>query len=324
MTDVLITSAHTNADKLATVMIRRDLEDLLRTPPAYLQPGSFVRADFVPGSNGTMRFLAIPDFDVVTGTPTAGTPPWLTEGVTPDADDITYAYEEFSANQAGRVRKFTDIADLKSLVDLLPVISNRMARQALMTVDQRVGDVVHAGTNVIYSGSGNAARADLASTDTIARADFIRAVASLQTAGVPTFPDGTYHGLIHPNVAGDIKLDTSTGSWVDVSKYANPSEVLTGEIGTYYGVRLAVSNKAGLFALGGGVGTFDVYSTIVYGPNYYAFGDFASLMMNIQPPGSGDDILKQRTKVGWKAFIGARLLEAVDSRYIRIESASSL
>src|SRR3972149_8357121 len=114
-----ISTATTNFDKSLQTIINKRLEERLRAPLPYLLPGSFLPAKFVKGSNGTMRFLNIPDMAVTTGTPTPGVSPWLTEGTPPTAEDITIGYEEVTVNQAGRVIKMTDVAMMESPWDLV-------------------------------------------------------------------------------------------------------------------------------------------------------------------------------------------------------------
>lgn len=322
----ILSTATTNFDKLVNVLIRTDLESLLRTPPPFLQPQNYVRANLLKGSNATLRFLAIPDFAVVTGTPSAGTPPWLTEGTPPTADDATISYEEMTAYQAGITKKITDLADMESPVDLVSAISNRLARQMIMTADKYLADIIAAGTNRIYSGSSNTSIAQVDQGDIITAANVRAAVALLRASGVPPFPDGYYHAVIHPYVAADLMNETDSGAtfsggWIDAKRYADPQALLSGEIGSYAGVRFSSSNNVTPNPYG--TSGEDVYPTTIFGPEAFAFGDFGTAQVYFTAPGGQSDPLHQNTIVGWKAMFGARLLEAVDSRYVTIESAST-
>lgn len=321
-----LSTATTNFDKLVNVLIRTDLESLLRTPPPFLQPQNYVRANLLKGSNATLRFLAIPDFTVVTGTPSAGTPPWLTEGTPPTPDDASIQYEEMTAHQAGIGKKITDLAQMESPIDLVSQISNRLARHMIMTADKYLADIVAAGTNRLYSGSSNTSIAEVDQGDVITAANVRAAVASLAAAGVPRFPDGYYHAIIHPYVAADLMNETDSGAtfsggWIDAKRYADPNSLLTGEIGSYGGVRFMQNNN--VFPSHFGQSGNDVYPTTIFGPEAFAFGDFGTAQVYFTPPGGQTDFLHQNTIVGWKAMFAARLLEAVDSRYITIESAST-
>lgn len=249
-----VSTSTTNFDKSLQALINKKLEERMRAPLPYLMPGSFIPAKFVKGSNGTMRFLNIPDLSVVTGTPSAGTPPWLTEGTPPTAEDIVIGYEEFSVNQAGRVIKLTDVAMMESPWDLIEEATDLVVRNMFATADKRVSDVVNAGTNVIYADASdpqvNAATTDIRNTDVLTSRDIRRGVALLRGTNVPTFGDGFYRGILHPFATFDVEGDSAAGGWVDAQRYASPENLISGELGRYGGVRWFHSTNAGVSSYG--------------------------------------------------------------------------
>ena len=320
----------TNFDQTVVALIQKRLEELLRYPLVHLLPGNFRPAQFVKGTNNQMRFIAIKDLvpDPSTewtslDTPTAGTAPWLTEGTPPTAGDLAIAYENFSANQAGRLIQISDVAMMESPFDLLNVAAERVARDAIVTADQRVARVLIAGTNYITANPSHATTATVATGDLLTGAAVKRAVAILRGSSVPTFPDGTYHAIIHPYVVNDLQQDTDVGGWIDASRYAGAEQLMTGELGRYAGVRFADSAGAGILkAAGAGSPAIDVYSTIFFGPESYAFGDWGQITTHVTPPGGHSDPLYQSALVGWKGFFGATLIESAGPRYVRVESAT--
>ena len=101
-----INTSTTNFSKFVQELIRKELEDNLRGTLPHLEQGA-INAKFVKGSNNIMRFLRITDIDTDgnltnTGTISAVTQPWLTEGTAPTAEALTFGYEEFTSGQAGR------------------------------------------------------------------------------------------------------------------------------------------------------------------------------------------------------------------------------
>lgn len=320
-------TASTNFDKTVEIQIRKVLEqELLPTLP-HLMAGNFVQANFLKGSNGTMRFLRVPNFTpytaaVITGH-TAGTAPWLTEGVSPTAQEFTFGYEEFTAYQAGDRVTISDVAAMESPLDLAAEGAKLIARQAAEAVDTYVAQVLAAGTNVLYAGSGNAARTDVGATDTLDGTLVRRAVQNLKADSVPA-PSGGFRAIIHPAVVFDFEEDADVGGWLDASRYAGSANITAGELGKYAGVRFFESPSAVVFAAGG-AGSVDVHSTIILGSNAYAFGDYGTLTSHVSPfkaaPGNE---LGQIMSIGWKAMFGAMLVDAAGARYIRIESASGL
>jgi hypothetical protein len=212
-----------------------------------LLPGNFRRADFVKGTNNTMRFINIPDMSVVAGTVSPGTPPWLNEGVPPTTEDLTIGYEEFAAAQAGRVIKLTDVAMMESPFDLLSEAADRVARNALATADRRVAEVLSAGAQVMYAGGGTS-RATIPANSPLTGQLVKLAVARLKAAAVPTFSDGTYRAIVHPGSTYDLESDTAVGGWIDAQRYAGSSALFSGEVGRYAGVRFIESPAAVSFA----------------------------------------------------------------------------
>jgi len=326
-------TATTNFDKTVQVLIRKQLVEVLLPTLPHLMPGNFIKATFVKGTNATMRFLSVPMFALTADADiighSAGTAPWLTEGVSPTAQELALGYEEFTAYQAGQRVSITDVAMLESPLDLLAEAAKVIARQAAETMDNYVAQTLAAGTNVLYAGAGNVARTDVGSTDAITGSLVRRAVQNLKADSVPSFGDG-YRAIAHPAVVFDFEEDDDVGGWIDAARYAGSAPILNGELGKYAGVRFFESARARVFAAGG-AGGVDVYSTILFGPNAYAFGDFGTLSSYYVAPGGHGDELSQLASVGWKAFFGAVISGAGTStsnmpgvKYIRIESASGL
>jgi N4-gp56 family major capsid protein len=318
-------TATTNFDKTVQTLIRKQLEQELLPELPHLR-GGFIKATFVKGTNSTMRFLRVPYASASTNgnTVTPGTAPWLTEGVAPFGEELSIGYEEFTAYQAGRRWTITDVADMESGIDLMERLAAVCARNAAETADLYVGNVLGAGTNVLYAGAGNTARTDVGATDQITGSLVRRAVQNLKADNVPTFGGGGYHGIIHPAVVFDFEEDSDVGGWLSVGNYTSPDGILSGELGKYAGARFFESTKATSFAAGG-AGGVDIYSTILMGPDAYAFGDWGKMSFHFVPMKAAiGNELAQVASYGWKGFLGSMLVDEAGARYIRIESASGL
>jgi N4-gp56 family major capsid protein len=318
--------------------IQKKLEEALRYPPVHLAAGNYRPASFVKGSNGTLRFLQIGDIaadaaaDIVAAS--AGTAPWLNQGLPPVETEMTLNYEEMTAYQAGRVIRVTDVAALESPVDLLAAAGDLVARDALVVADQYVANVLLAGANRMTPDATEVRLAigAIANTDVMTADTIKRAVTKLKASNVPTFPDGTYHAIIHPYVVYDLMSDIEVGGWIDASRYAGSRALLNGELGQFAGVRFSESSGAGKTLNTGVANIVDVLSTIIFGPEAYAFGDFQTTSVKVTPPGGHSDPLGQSALVGWKGFFGCKVLglghdgaaaNGVGPRYIRIDSATA-
>lgn len=244
-----VSTATTNFNQTVVALVNKRLEELLRAPLPHLLPGNFRYAQFVKGTNNTMRFISVPDMGVTAGVidmagPTA---PWLKEGVAPAAEGLSIGYEEFSAGQAGRVVQLTDVALQRSPYDLVAVAADRIARNAMATADKYVAETLSAGNRVDYAG-GAASRATIPTNSPLTGAQVKLTVARLKSENIPTFSDGTYRAIVHPGSTFDLESDTSVGGWIDAQRYAGSAALFTGEVGRYAGVRFIESTNAASFA----------------------------------------------------------------------------
>lgn len=316
-----------NFDKTVNTLIRKSLEQELLPSLPHLSDGlGFIKATFVKGSNSTMRFLRVPHLTVTTnsGTVSAGTAPWLTEGVAPTAQALQFGYEEFTAYQAGQRVELSDLAidEFDAGSGLVSEASVRVARQAAATIDEYVGRILAAGTSVIYAG-GQSARANVGVTDTVTGTLIRRAAQGMKVDNIPQFGDGTYHAIVHPGVVFDFEEDEALGGWKAINTYQNgASGILAGELGKYAGVRFMESSNARVFAAGG-AGAADVYSTFITGPDSFAFGDWGNVTTHVVLPGGHGDELAQVMSIGWKCRLGAVLTDEAGPRYVRIESGAT-
>lgn len=321
MPDVLLGTATTNFSNTVVALVMKRLEEELRLKLVHLAPGHYTPGTYMPGTN-KLRYIAYRDLSIVTGTPTPGTPPWLTEGTKPDSEAMSITFDEFSAFQAGRIIGLTDVGLTQSPHDLIAVAADRIAFNAAATIDQYVADQLSTGTTVTYASTA-VSRITVAAGMVVTGALIKKVVAALKSANVPTYPDGYYHAYVHPKVIYDIQSDTAVGGWMDANKYTDSMPLLTGEIGRYAGVRFMESTAAHIFT-GAGAGAIDVYSTFVSGPDSYGFGDMQTLRSYyVAPGGDHADPLAQKGYVGWKAMFGCDFLDSNGARYRRIESATN-
>lgn len=325
MSMVGVTTGATNFAQTVQVLIRKMLQEEILPSLPHLSPGNFIKATFVKGTNGTMRFLRVPHLPVTTnaGVVTPGTAPWLVEGVPPTAQTFGFGFEEFSAFQAGQFVRLSDVAVMQSPIDLRSKAAELIARQAAATADEYVGRILAAGPRVLFAGPGNTTRDEVAATDVLTGALIRRASAILGADSIPTFGHGGYKAIVHPAVVFDFQEDDDVGGWMNISQYSGGEKIESGEIGRYAGVKFLVSPSSRVFP-GAGAGGINIHSTFMFGPDAYAYGDWGSFSTHYVAPGGKGDELAQNETIGWKGFMGARLITGPGAKYIRIESASGL
>lgn len=266
----------------------------------------------------------------------------LTEGVTPQGKQLDVSTITATVAQYGDYIVQSDMLELTAIDNTIVEATKLLGQQAGLTLDTIVRNVLLSGTYVKFCPKINASTgAETAVTQrsaldatSVLTADMIRqAVATLRAANAPTI-DGKYIAIIHPYIAYDL-MKSAGGEWIDVMKYAKPDALLSGEIGTFAGVRFVETSEAKIYrnaseTSGGETGVTDcpsglsVFATLFLGANAYGDTEIegGGLETIVKQKGSGGtgDPLNQRSSVGWKATKTAEIL--VPQYIIRVESCS--
>ena len=191
------------------------------------------------------------------------------------------------------------------------------------SIDKVVSDVANGGTNVSYGGSAGS-RAAVAAGDIITADKARAAVADLRTASAPGFENGNYLGMVHPDVAYDLRSETAVTDVIAFQIRQDATSVRNGSIGVFGGIEWIENPRAGLLA-DAGSGTTDVYQTLICGRQALAkafsrapgFGEDPSVVF-----GPVTDTLRRFNPVGWYHLVGyGRFREASMQR---IETSSSI
>ena len=245
----------------------------------------------------------------------------LTEGVTPDGKGLTVSTITATVNQYGDYITQSDVLELTSLDNTILEATKLLGRQAGLTLDTIVRNVLQSGTNVTYcpkvaNGAETAvtSRANLDNTCQLTVKVIQQVVAKLRAQNAPTI-GGKYVAIIHPYVAYDLMRDPE---WIDAHKYAKPDNLYEGEIGEVAGVRFVQTSEAKIYDGG-------VFGTLIFGEGAYGVTEITGggLQTIVKQKGSAGtaDPLDQRSSVGWKAIKTAELL--IPQYLVRVESKSA-
>ena len=255
--------------------------------------------------------------------PKALTP--LTEGVTPNGQKLSMSVITSNVQQYGGYIELSDILLLTAIDNNLVQATKLLGSQAGRTLDTITREVLNGGTNVQYSEgqvtSRNALVGGQASGNHYLTVDAVRrAVRFLKVMNAPKI-NGSYVGIIHPDVSYDLMSDPK---WVNVKTYSDPDGIYEGEIGKIEGVRFVETSEAKVFE-GAGASGVDVYSTLILGADAYGVteitgGGLEHIVKQLGSAGTADP-LNQRATAGWKATKTAERL--VEQYMIRIETAST-
>lgn len=178
----------------------------------------------------------------------------LTEGVTPDGNNLTVTNMTATVAQYGDYITQSDVLELTALDNTILEATKLLGRQAGLTLDTITRNVLQSGTNVSFAPKWSGTteievtmRKDLDKT-AVLTVDLIKqVVAKLRAVNAPTI-NGDYVGIIHPYVAYDIMSDPM---WIDSHQYAQPTNLYEGEIGKIGGVRFVQSTEAKIYAAEG-------------------------------------------------------------------------
>lgn len=315
----------TGKTQISNVNSFYDRDLLLRAQPLLLHNRWAMVKDIPMGNSDVIKFRRYSNL------PAATTP--LVEGVTPAGSQLSKTDISATVQYYGDYVVLTDKLTMETEDPIRLETNEILADQAGDTLDQLCRDVMVAGTNVIYAGTGNVARADVAAGDVIALGNIQTAVETLKTnktrfvtsfvdptTGYNTSPlPPTFIGICHTNITKTIRAMTD---FVKVEKYSNPTVRMEGEFGSLENVRFMETVNAKVFT-GAGTSNIDVYATLIMGK--YAYGTTriagAALQNIVKERGSAGtaDPLNQRETSGWKATFVAKILN--DDFIVRIEHA---
>ena len=263
------------------------------------------------------------EFRKVSPLPVSTTP--LTEGVTPESQQLTISTVEAPVQQYGGYVELSDMVVLTAIDNNLVIAAKQLGAQAGKTLDAITREVLAGGTNVQYAEGQVTERNQLvggkAEGNHYLTVDAVRrAVRTLKKQDAEPIGD-SFIGIIHPDVAYDLMSDPK---WVNVKSYSDPEGIYEGEIGKIENVRFVETSEAKVFEGAGAEGR-DVYATLILGDNSYGTTEIegGGLTLIVKQLGSGgaSDPLDQRASVAWKATKAAvRLQEAY---MVRIETTST-
>ena len=259
------------------------------------------------------------EFRKFTSLPKAVEP--LTEGVTPDGKSLNVTTVTATVNQYGDYITQTDMLELTALDNTILEAAKLLGRQAGITLDTVVRNVLQSGTNVTYCPKV----VDGVETEVTSRSALtegcqltvdvvMQVVAKLRAQNAPTI-NGKYVAIIHPYAAYDLMRDPE---WVGAHKYADPETLFEGEIGEIAGVRFVQTTEAKIYEGG-------IFATLFLGADAYGITEVTGggLQTIVKQKGSAGtaDPLDQRSSVGWKAIRTAELL--IPNYIVRVESYSN-
>jgi len=190
-----------------------------------------------------------------------------------DITPIAFSDSQVSVSLAEYGTSMVTSAKLRgtAFVDVDPVVANLIGYNAGVSMDSIARDILAAGQQVALGGTTTPANRNALSQATaghqITSQNIRTARARLRAQNVPTF-GGAYVSFIHPDVVVDLQNnDTSYAGWRAPHVYSAPSEIWTGDLGMYEGVRFIETPRAPEFlsaglTLSGNTTTYSVAANV--------------------------------------------------------------
>lgn len=142
-------------------------------------------------------------------------------------------------NEYGSAVTTTKKLNLTSFNDVDSALADIIAYNAADSIDNVVGQVLSAGTNAIYSngpsGSAPTSSATVLPVDTMTVADIRNAVVSLRTNKALPRMGELYAAYLHPRQSADLRAETGTGGFQELSKYVDRTPFVAGAVGVIEG-----------------------------------------------------------------------------------------
>ena len=129
--------------------------------------------------------------------------------------------------------------NLTSFNDVDSALADIIAYNAADSIDNVVGQVLCAGTQVIYangpSGTVPTASSAVLPVDTITTADIRNAVVTLRTNKALPRIGELYAAYLHPRQSADLRAESGTGGFQELTKYVERTPFTAGAVGVLEG-----------------------------------------------------------------------------------------
>lgn len=246
----------------------------------------------------------------------------LTEGVTPDGNDLDITTINAVVAQEGDFVLISDLIQMTGIDPILTETSELLGEEAGVVIDNRIQTAISKGTNVYFAGEATTrAGIEKATTKVLTGDDIKKIVRKLKNANAKRFSDGYYHMQVDPDIAYDLMSDSS---WVDVSKYAKPEQMQKGELGKMHGMKFFETTNLSVVDSSEESTKISVHLAYAYGKNAYSCVELENGAgkpeIIVKPNGSAGstDPLNQRASAGWKNCFTAVITEPL--ALVRVET----
>lgn len=164
----------------------------------------------------------------------------LSETVNPDSVDISATRQvTVTMNEKGKTLKHTLLGDITSWNQMLPAdLVKMLSKNAADVIDTLVRTTLDGATNVMWNNaSGTLLAADPgdATRGTLTAKTVAAAVSNLRTRRSVPMSGENFLGIIHPDVAFDLRVEAGANSWFSPRQFHDPSDIYNGVTASFAG-----------------------------------------------------------------------------------------
>ena len=242
----------------------------------------------------------------------------LTDGTILASTDLTDTPHILTPAEYGKVTQPSMLANLTTSNKARVAAGRVIAMNSAETQNVLGYTALAASTNIILANDAASVEA-IDANDTVQDRDIKDAVAELAALNAMRFPfEGMpmLAGGVHPYVADDIR---NLDNFIEASKYAAATKLISGEIGSYAGVRF-FETTGNVVNSDAGSGNVDVYTTVIFAMG--ALGKATSLAPHIIVKPNGADPQDRTMFVSWYGVFVYGIIN--QSSLYAIKSAASL
>src|SRR5574338_1614700 len=288
---------------------------LLDRHQPYYPYGYFAQERRIPGKNSKNAIFR--RFDNLAD---ALTP--LTEGVTPNAEQVTKFDITATLQQYGKVVELSDDVIITVQDQTANEVADMLAQNMASTYDKIVRNMLVATSAQIdcLNGVNGNAITEVTTTDLELAVDYLEGnngkKLSPNQEGTNAFGTAPVWAAYWMVISTELRTDfKNLSNFLATADYPRQQSVLEAELGSCDEVRLVMTSEAYKSS-----DSPPVYSNMLFAANAYGriMIDDQSMEMIIKPLGAGQDPLNQRQTMGWKGRLGAVIID--DSWCVNLRS----
>ena len=223
-------------------------------------------------------------------------------------NQVTVTLQEY-----GSAVTTTKKLNLTSFNDVDAALADIIAYNAADSIDSVVASVLTAGSNAIYAGTATNT-AGITATQLITVSDIRQAVTELRTNKALPRIGELYAGYLHPRQTADLRAETGTGGFQDLTKFVDRTPFVAGAVGVIEGAFIVETPRVPYASNG----TPNVYKAVIAGREALAEAQGQDISTIIGPQ---IDALRRYHTIGWYYFGGWSLLR--QAAIYRVESAAT-